>query len=34
MYEQKQSNKARMIGYGIGLAVVAVLIIGKLVLKF
>ena len=34
MQEQQQVNKARMIGYGIGIAVVVILVVGKLILKF
>lgn len=33
MYEQDKVNKARYIGYGIGLVAVVVLVIGKLLLK-
>lgn len=33
MYERDKVNKARYIGYGIGLVAVVVLVIGKLLLK-
>ena len=34
MYEQKKANKAKVIGWGIGIALVAVLVVAKLILKF
>ena len=34
MQEQQQVNKARLIGYGIGIVVVAVVFLAKFVLKF
>jgi hypothetical protein len=34
MYEQEKAQKARYIGWGIGLVVVAVVVVAKLVLKF
>jgi hypothetical protein len=34
MYEQEKVQKARYLGYGIGLGVVVVLMIGKFLLKF
>ena len=34
MYEQKKANKAKVIGWGIGIALVAVMVVAKLVLKF
>jgi len=34
MYEQDKAQKARNIGWGIGLALVAVVVIAKLVFKF
>lgn len=34
MQEQQQVNKARLIGYGIGIALVAIVVVAKLVLKF
>jgi hypothetical protein len=34
MYEQDKAQKARYIGWGIGLVVVAVAVIAKLVFKF
>jgi len=34
MHEQQVAQRARFIGYGIGIVVVAVLVIAKFVLKF
>jgi hypothetical protein len=34
MYEQEKAHRARFIGWGIGLVVVAVVVVAKLVLKF
>ena len=34
MQEQQQVGRARLIGYGIGIALVAVVVVAKLVLKF
>ena len=34
MHEQQVAQKARFIGYGIGIAVVVVLVVAKFVLKF
>jgi predicted nucleic acid-binding Zn ribbon protein len=34
MYEQKKTQNALVIGWGIGIALVAVMIVAKLVLKF
>ena len=34
MQEQQQVNKARLIGYGIGIVAVAIVLVAKFVLKF
>jgi len=34
MYEPEKAQKARMIGWGIGIALVAVVIVAKIVFKF
>ena len=34
MYEQQKAQKARYIGWGIGIALVAIVVVAKLVLKF
>jgi hypothetical protein len=34
MYEQEKAQKARYLGWGIGLALVAVVVAAKLVFKF
>ena len=34
MYEQKKTQNALVIGWGIGIALVAVMVVAKLVLKF
>jgi hypothetical protein len=34
MYEQQKAQKARYIGWGIGLALVAVVVVAKFVFKF
>lgn len=33
MQEQQQAGKARIIGYGIGIALVVIVIVAKLILK-
>ncbi len=34
MYEQEKAQKARYLGWGIGLALVAVVVVAKFVFKF
>jgi len=34
MYEQEKANRARLIGWGIGIALVAVVIVAKIAFKF
>ena len=34
MQEQRQANKVRLIGYGIGLALIAAVVVVKLIAKF
>jgi tetrahydromethanopterin S-methyltransferase subunit F len=34
MYEQQKAQKARFIGWGIGIVLVVVMVVAKLVLKF
>ncbi len=34
MQEQQQVNKARLLGYGIGVVLVAIVFVAKFVLKF
>ena len=34
MYEQQKAQKARFIGWGIGIALVVVVVVAKMVLKF
>ena len=34
MYEQQKAQKARIIGWGIGMALVVVVVAAKLILKF
>jgi predicted nucleic acid-binding Zn ribbon protein len=34
MYEQKKTRNAMVLGWGIGIALVAVMVVAKLVLKF
>lgn len=34
MHERQKTNKARLIGYGIGIVLVVAVVVAKLVLKF